>query len=217
MKEGTPKFGPPTNEKEDLELTLERSKYLLEHINEQDTALAEAKAINGIDHLTGARNRQDFDKELETSLRMVRGELTEKRGGAESLHEVSVILLDADHFKNINDSFGHPAGDEVLKQIALTLRESIRDVDVAARWGGEEFAILLRGMNLKEAVQRAQELREKVESLSFPNYPELKVTASFGVVSSETSTDGHELVKLADDAMYLAKKRGRNRVEYAGV
>ncbi len=209
-----PKFEQPTTLEEEHGLVLERSKYLLEHITSQDKELEKAKEINGIDHLTGARNRQEFDRELSTSLKMIRGELVEKRlHGAETPQEISLILLDADYFKNINDTYGHPAGDEVLKEIARTLRESIRDVDIAARWGGEEFAVLLKGADLKLAVRKAEELREKIAQLSFKDYSGMKVTASFGVTSSKISTNEQELMKLVDDALYLAKKRGRNRVE----
>ena len=210
--ESGPKFGPPETPEEENELLMERNKYLLEHISGQDKELAKAKEINGIDHLTGARNRQDFDKELDTSLKIIRGEFEQRRSGEKLLDEVCVVLLDADHFKNVNDTYGHPVGDEVLRAIAMTLRENIRDIDMAARWGGEEFAVLLKGVSLEKASEIAEDLRQKIGEITIADHPDIKITASFGVASSRSATEGRELVKQVDDALYAAKRSGRNRV-----
>lgn len=174
----------------------------------------ELQSTNGIDDLTGVARRWVFDEELERSLQMIRGEMKEQRAGAEPLKVVSLIFLDVDHFKRVNDELGHHAGDLVLKEVAAVLKHSVRDVDTVARWGGEEFAILLHGVDLQAAAQKAEELRAKIEGLRFERHPELKVTASFGVASSSTSEDAETLGRAADEALLQqAKKKGRNRVE----
>ena len=124
---------------------------------------------------------------------MIRGELR-PRAGAESYKEASLIYIDIDYFKQVNDTFGHSAGDEVLKKFRSFLGNQFAKRDVVARLGGEELIVLLRGADEKFAAQKAEELRAKVEQLTFPAHPELKVTASFGVVSSNSSTKAKRAV-----------------------
>lgn len=166
----------------------------------------------GIDALTGAANRRAFDAELERTLKLVRGEITEHRAGAEPLTEVALIFFDLDHFKQVNDRFGHAAGDDVLRRTAALTRENIREADLVARLGGEEFAVLMRGTDQGGAFKAALILRQKIEQLTFEACPELRVSASFGVASSASSAEQKELYKNADAAMYEAKAQGRNRV-----
>jgi len=180
--------------------------------------LEERDKQQGIDHLTGASTRKVFEQELEQALRMVRGEVKEKREGVEPLKEVALISIDIDHFKQVNDTLGHPAGDEVLRRVAALLMESVRETDTVARVGGEELMVLLPGADVSVAARHAEELRAKIAELTFSDYPELKVTASFGVISSDDSTDEKTLYEHADKALYAAKRGGRNRVEiYSGT
>ena len=124
---------------------------------------------------------------------------------------ISVIVMDIDNFKNINDSFGHAAGDAVLEHISKHLRQKFRKSDVSARIGGEEFGILLPTADPEIAEKLAEELRHGIEELSVVfNEEVLKVTASIGVTSGDSDID--TLVKHADIAMYRAKESGRNRV-----
>ena len=199
-----PKFERPSNDKEDLDLTLERSNYLLEHIAKQDEMLK-------IEPLTQLKNRETFLRELEQALRMVRREVEERRSGPHN--GISLIYIDLDRFKEVNDTFGHPAGDEVLQKIAALLMESVRATDTVARLGGEELAVLMHGADTQTAAQHAEELRANIEQMTFDADPRLKVTASFGIVSSKDSTDAKELYDLGDKALYKAKENGRNRVE----
>ena len=111
----------------------------------------------------------------------------------------------------MNDSFGHPAGDEVLRETSRLVREKVRCVDCAARWGGEEFIILLPQTGLEGATSTAEKLRRAIAALRFAAMP--AVTASFGVTPFAAGDDAFTLVKRADEALYLAKTRGRNRVE----
>jgi diguanylate cyclase (GGDEF)-like protein len=202
--EGEQRFGPPTTLEEENKLVLARSEYMLKHITEQEEQM-------GIDHLTRAKNLKFFTKELEKSLNEISG----KRKKEKVLKEIALIAMDIDHFKDINDTYGHSVGDDVLKKIVSTLKKLIREEDVVARVGGEEFMVLLPTANMDFAIEIAEEFRVAIEKLKFntsPDLPELKVTASFGVVSSGISNDATTLKDEADKALYEAKNAGRNRV-----
>ncbi|BDI33309.1 hypothetical protein CCAX7_53600 [Capsulimonas corticalis] len=151
------------------------------------------------DGMTGLSNHRDFQERL-------RVELSEaERHGA----SLSVMLLDVDHFKLYNDSFGHPAGDEVLRTMATVLRDSIRDGDLAARYGGEEFALLLPGADAEQARATAERVRSAVSAHQFPNR---QITVSIGVTDIQIAgTDPEALIASADTALYAAKHTGRNR------
>lgn len=129
---------------------------------------------------------------------------------------VSLILLDIDHFKKFNDTWGHQTGDMVLKQTALLLSALVRVTDLPARYGGEEFALLLPQTEYEHAVELAERLRIGVERkvvVTGPNGEKIGVTASFGVSSfPRNAADAHDLVMCADAALYVAKDRGRNCV-----
>ncbi|WP_375748734.1 GGDEF domain-containing protein [Vibrio sp. HN007] len=126
----------------------------------------------------------------------------------------SVLLVDIDHFKKVNDKHGHDIGDDVLREIVSLFHKNCRDSDVVARWGGEEFLIVLKGMDLGSSVKKAERLRVEVESNGFK--AEIALTASFGVSSSSSLPveDLNMLVRLADKALYRAKSAGRNKVEF---
>jgi diguanylate cyclase (GGDEF)-like protein/PAS domain S-box-containing protein len=131
---------------------------------------------------------------------------------------LGVVMCDVDRFKSINDRFGHDTGDRVLRGIGEVLQAQLREVDLAARWGGEEFCVLLPETDARAAVEVAQRLRVAVEraSLTAADGSPLAVTASFGVtVSTPEVDDIHRLVAAADQAMYQAKRAGRNRVREA--
>ena len=125
-------------------------------------------------------------------------------------YPMSFIMLDVDHFKSYNDNFGHPAGDEALKLVANVIRDTLRGADVAARFGGEEFAILLPQTTDDEAAMIAERIRSNIEHAKFPHRA---VTVSIGVASCSSelcSVKG--LIQAADDALYDAKHKGRNSV-----
>jgi diguanylate cyclase (GGDEF)-like protein len=126
---------------------------------------------------------------------------------------VSVVLADLDHFKSINDRFGHGVGDAVLRDVAYAMRRSLRTFELLYRLGGEEFALLLPGAAEDDATRIAQALRVAVEELETAG---LRITCSFGVATArgqEIALEG--LVARADAALYAAKRHGRNRVERA--
>jgi len=123
----------------------------------------------------------------------------------------SVIIIDIDHFKSINDTWGHQAGDDVLKEFATIIKNNIRETDFAGRWGGEEFLILASETDLKGAIKLSEKLRNVISLFKFSFAGDK--TASFGVSSYHAGDDEKTMIKRADDALYRAKENGRNRVE----
>jgi two-component system, sensor histidine kinase LadS len=164
----------------------------------------QAERMAKVDPLTGLNNRRAFYQITKpvwsTALRKRR--------------EASVIMLDIDRFKQVNDKHGHACGDEVLIAVAAILAKSARDGDVQARWGGEEFILFLPETNLEEAVTMAERLRLAISELRIPYQSEMiSFTASFGVAqktASDVALD--ELISVADECLYRSKRDGRNRV-----
>jgi diguanylate cyclase (GGDEF)-like protein len=152
--------------------------------------------------------------------------LANRRAAAAALHAeaaqserletpLSIVLADLDGFKDVNDEHGHAVGDEVLRAFADVLRETVRESDVAGRWGGEEFLLLLPGADLDGAAQFAERVRAGLETRRIPSAPELRVTASFGVAEYAGESNSEQLVAAADSALYRAKRGGKDRVERA--
>lgn len=153
------------------------------------------------DSLTGLSNHGAFQERLEHELKLA----------ARYQHEVSLILLDLDQLKRINDTYGHVAGDATLCHVAQSMRSVVREVDMCARYGGEEFCVILPQCGREGALQVAERIREVIASVFVPRVGQ--VTASLGVATFPTdATIKEELVDMADRAMYLAKAAGRNRV-----
>ena len=152
------------------------------------------------DHLTGLYNRHYMSDMLSKKVARV------KRHG----EALSVIIVDIDHFKNVNDTFGHLIGDIILKEVGKVLLDSARKEDIAARFGGEEFILILDNCSLEDAQRKAQGLRKQIEAL---HPQEIAITASFGVAQLDESIEKYEdLLKNADKALYRAKEEGRNQV-----
>ena len=153
------------------------------------------------DQLTGLYNRSKLDELFDAELRRA------KRYGT----HFSLLLLDIDHFKQINDTQGHLVGDDVLYAVSNILQKNIRDVDILGRWGGEEFMLILPNTNQSDALILAEKLRNILRSHAFT--PVNKVTVSIGISSFVAGLTEDELFKRADDALYRAKAKGRDRVE----
>ncbi|RKH43055.1 GGDEF domain-containing protein [Corallococcus llansteffanensis] len=160
--------------------------------------------LTTMDGLTQIYNRRYFDEQLDR-------EVSRSRRYERTL---SLVMLDLDHFKEVNDTFGHLAGDSVLKQLASTVRTRIRREDVFARYGGEEFAMLLPEISLGGARQLAEKVRKLVERQRFEfDKQVIPVTLSVGVATLEPQhREATELVRAADERLYEAKTQGRNRV-----
>jgi len=160
-----------------------------------------------IDGLTGLANRRQCEETLADELARV-----ERFGGS-----LAVVVADLDWFKDVNDRHGHPAGDSVLSDFAVLLQETVRDVDLAGRWGGEEFVLILPGTDLSGGAQVAERIRVALAGrvvLAVDRTP-ITVTASFGVAAIPPAKTASELFAAADAAMYQAKRAGKNRVETA--
>jgi diguanylate cyclase (GGDEF)-like protein len=152
-----------------------------------------------VDGLTGLPNRRQCEDVLAAELARA-----ERFGGS-----LAVVIADLDDFKALNDRYGHAAGDAALCEFAAVLRDSVRDVDLACRWGGEEFVLVLPGTDGAGAASVAERVRENLRERS------LDFTSSFGVASFAETSSGAELVRRADAALYRAKRAGKDRVEVA--
>lgn len=186
-----------------------RTKALQDELRQKNRQLEEmltkVEALAITDPLTGLYNRRRFEAVLENEFhRMMRYKLP-----------LSCVMMDIDHFKSVNDTYGHKTGDSVLREIAEVLRRSIRAVDTPARWGGEEFIVLLPQTGKKDAMMVAQRLLQSVSQHPFTELPNKEVTVSIGLASApDSSIDSIEkLIHASDEALYNAKRNGRNRIE----
>ena len=163
--------------------------------------LKHLKFSSEIDELTQAYNRRFFNQKLRQLLHY-----QDKR------HPVSILFYDIDFFKQINDTHGHLVGDDILKSLSQFMRSHLRSEDILVRWGGEEFAIVLKEAHLKEAVEKAEELRQAVAEKTWPN--DVKMTISISVTELHENDNLKSLQARLDDLLYQAKESGRNRVEF---
>lgn len=156
------------------------------------------------DELTGLNNRRFFNECSPMAISAAR------RHG----QPLSLVCIDLDNFKRINDTFGHAVGDQVLKEFSAILKKLLRVEDIACRWGGEEFIILLPNTTCEAAVALAERIRLSIEE--YPERATPSVTASFGVARLQCGDNEDAFIRRADDALYQAKREGRNRVVAAG-
>jgi len=184
----------------------ERTDELRSALLEVEKARGKAEALSQLDPLTGLYNRRYFFSVAEQELERT----------ARNHHCVSVIMLDIDHFKNINDSHGHRTGDMVLQEVARKISDTIRTIDTPCRYGGEEFAILLPETDLSASELIGCRLRQVIEAMRINNGDgAILITASVGIASLTGGdyTKADVLVEMADQALYDAKKAGRNQVK----
>lgn len=159
------------------------------------------------DPLTNTGNRIAMDQVLQREVDMAR----------RNLHPLSLLMLDIDHFKMINDTHGHAQGDEVLKAVAQTLKQQLRNVDMVFRYGGEEFLIILSNTGREAAAQVGERLRFAVMELQCLNAGQpIEVSISLGCASLLPGESSESLLRRADNALYIAKREGRNRLSMAG-
>jgi diguanylate cyclase (GGDEF)-like protein len=186
--------------------TLERSiRYAIKLAETMD----QLRRLATRDELTGLLNRREFQRII-------------KEEAARALQNgkpFSLVLLDIDHFKQINDTHGHPAGDAVLQHVASLLSAQVRDVDRVARYGGEEFAVFMANTNLEHAAEAAERLRAMLSSMDFEVEGKIIApTFSAGVAAlPDNARNAGELLQAADGALYTSKRLGRNRVTTAGL
>jgi two-component system cell cycle response regulator len=168
-------------------------------------SLAREEALSSLDSLTGLPNRRALCARA----------LAELSRAERARTSVGIIMMDIDHFKEINDRFGHAAGDDALRQVAAALQKNKRDYDFPGRWGGEEFLIIVPGASLAQAAVVAERVRASVEMVELQGTGAGELRSSLGVAAASPALRPigfEELVQQADDAMYLAKATGRNRV-----
>ncbi|MDQ7786858.1 MAG: diguanylate cyclase [Thermodesulfovibrionales bacterium] len=187
-----------------------RTKALQDELREKNRQLEEVlskvEVLASTDPLTGLYNRRHFEKIMEIEF-------------AKTIRynsPISCIMVDVDHFKKINDTYGHRTGDIVLKEVTRIIQDCIRKVDTAARWGGEEFVALLPRTGKEQAFYAASRIWESIAGYPFPTI-ETQITVSIGIASvPDPSIDSAEkLIDASDIAMYRAKTLGRNRIETA--
>ncbi len=157
--------------------------------------------LSATDKLTQLYNRLKLDEVLENELARV------KRNGP----AFAVIIIDVDHFKEVNDNYGHHLGDQVLIGLADILRSNLRVTDIFGRWGGEEFLIISPNSSIESGAATAEKIRRVIEKTCFQS--EIKITCSFGVSISVQEDSVSAILIRADEALYQAKRKGRNRVE----
>lgn len=176
------------------------------HLRKQITrALTTIERLAIIDDLTQVFNRRQMYKILEQ----------QKALGDRGIHPFAICIFDLDHFKQVNDNFGHEAGDIVLKTVAQEVHRNLRDIDHIARYGGEEFIIILTNSGSREAMVCAKRIRDMTRELVFAKMPsDFRITISVGVTKYQPSEPIQDAINRADRALYRAKANGRDRVEY---
>lgn len=177
-----------------------KNTLLREELMERQKIEKELVQLASIDPLTSIPNRRKFDDVLHYELNR----------DSRYRSALSLIFCDLDHFKHINDKYGHNIGDEVLKEFSCLVSRHIRRTDIFARWGGEEFVLLLPETNMATAMCLAEKLRVATELNRFPYI--VNMTASFGVTQLIEGDNENSFIKRADDALYQSKEIGRNRV-----
>lgn len=192
----------------ELRGSLDRRQHF---IRKQQNQIMLLEELSTHDPLTRTFNRYAFDRELKRQIKR------SDRSG----EKLSLMMMDLDYFKSINDQYGHPAGDRVLAGVGQLMQEIIREHDFLARYGGEEFAAILPDTGVRNAFLSAERLRTSLENVIL-NYQDekIRVTGSFGVAERRENEKGEALLKRADRALYRAKQEGRNRTvtddDYAG-
>ncbi len=176
------------------------------HKKELERANSELSVLSQTDGLTKLSNRTHWESCLQA----------EYKRWVRSQHASSLVMIDIDHFKKVNDSYGHLVGDEVIRHLSGVIRHHVRETDISGRYGGEEFAILLADTSADNAKNFAERLRKEVEEAVVKyNDLDIKYTISLGVAEIDVSIQNYEAwIECADAAMYRSKENGRNQVSY---
>lgn len=174
---------------------------------ELEKSISRIRELSIRDELTGVYNRRHFMDLLEYEKNRA------SRGGA----QFSIVMLDIDNFKGVNDQYGHLIGDEILRTVTVAIGQSLRSTDFCGRYGGDEFLLVLTQTDINAATICAERVRSSIEKSVFPDLgPEFKITSSLGLTEYHIREDIGKMIARADEALYLAKKAGRNRVELIG-
>jgi diguanylate cyclase (GGDEF)-like protein len=186
-----------------------RAKTQQDELKKKNTQLEDmltrVESLAIMDPLTGLYNRRRFESLMNS----------EFKRAARYQSSLSCMLIDIDHFKDVNDTFGHQIGDMVLKEVAGIIQNTLREVDTPARWGGEEFIVLSPNTSKENALKAAERILKAVANRSFSGIGSHRVTVSIGIsgIPSPDIDSQEKLIHAADLAMYEAKRKGRNRIE----
>ena len=183
---------------------MDEIKYLKKENKQLGEEIEKLKDLVTIDFLTKVYNRHAFSHFLKSACKEVKW-TAEHMSRRQRREHFSLLLIDIDDFKKFNDKFGHIYGDKILKKVANFLSSSVREFDIVARWGGEEFAIILQEANLEQAKNKAQTILKNAQK-------KLPVTFSIGVIESRPNYTPLQIFKKVDKAIFQAKKQGKNRV-----
>ena len=191
--------------KDKLTKTIDDALHKWEQAQQARADKEELEKLANVDALTGLPNRRAILHRLDEQIKHA------KRYS----EELGLLMLDIDHFKKVNDLYGHLIGDDVLEEVAKLVRQNIRDVDTAGRYGGEEFIIVLPKAGVSSALAVAERIRKVIEAAEMKDSEgnEFSVTVSQGLSVYKRGEDEHSLLSRADDTLYRAKENGRNRVE----
>jgi diguanylate cyclase (GGDEF)-like protein len=184
------------------------NKLLEEKVNERTQELhkinKKLKLLANTDELTSIDNRRHFFHKINEYIKLAKRNLT----------PLTYLSLDIDHFKRVNDTYGHQVGDEILKLFTTSVKNSLREIDLFGRVGGEEFAVCLQNTPIEGAKIIAEKIRKNVQKNFYMHKgEEIHITVSIGMAQYDFTCKLNQLMKKADDAMYAAKKNGRNRIE----
>ena len=183
---------------------MDEIKYLKKENKQLKEEIEKLKDLVTIDFLTKVYNRRAFSHFLKSACKEVKW-TAEHMSRRQRREHFSLMVIDLDDFKKFNDKFGHLYGDRILRKVANFLSSSVREFDIVARWGGEEFAIILQEANLEQAKKKAEAMLKSAQK-------KLPLTFSIGVVESDPKYSPAQIFKKADKAVYTAKEQGKNRV-----
>ena len=192
----------------------EEIKALKRELRQRDLKIKELELLITKDPLTGLYNRRGF---LELAKKLFNDIRYQKANEGLRKHlyvdSFAILFFDIDHFKKINDTYGHEIGDKILKFVSSIIEGKLRTSDFVGRWGGEEIVVALLGARETDASAKAEEIRKAIKSrVRIPSHPELQITVSIGVAELDGNPTLEDLIKHADKAMYKAKQSGRDRV-----
>ena len=186
------------------ERNMDEIKYLKKENKQLKEEIEKLKDLVTIDFLTKVYNRHAFSHFLRSACKEVKW-TAEHMSRRQRREHFSLLLIDIDDFKKFNDKFGHLYGDKILRRVANFLSSSVREFDIVARWGGEEFAIILQEANLEQAKKKAEVILKNAKK-------KLPLTFSIGIVESNPKYSPTQIFKKVDKAIYRAKERGKNQV-----
>ena len=183
---------------------------------EQDKEIEKLKSLADYDFLTGLYNRQGFLREAERFVDLLKDSERFFKGGRErrkfAIRNFSIIFIDLDNLKKLNDRYGHKAGDKYIKMCADIFKKTLRDIDIIGRWGGDEFVVGLIDTGINEAEKVAKKIKTALSRAKLKGMPGIKPSASFGVIAAKNQegkiiSDMIKLLEKSDKAMYSAKKK----------